>query len=59
MIKRDGRDRAECQNWEKKDIKVNFELLKLNNRTKECYSVVSFINQREIRENQESSYSKV
>ena len=24
MMKMDGRDRAECQNWEKRDIKVIF-----------------------------------
>ena len=29
MMKMDGRDSAECQNWEKKDINVNLELLKL------------------------------
>ena len=34
------------------DIMVIFELFKLDNRTKECYSVVSSINQREKRENQ-------
>ena len=42
-MKMDGRDSVECQNWEKRDIKVIFELFKLDNRTKECYSVVSFI----------------
>ena len=42
-MKMHGRDSAECQNWEKRDIKVTFELFKLDNRTKECYSVVSFI----------------
>ena len=46
MMKMDGRDSAECQNWEKRDIKVSFELFKLDNRTKECYRVVSSINQR-------------
>ena len=50
MMKMDGRDSAECQNWEKRDIKVIFELFKLDNRTKECYSVVSSINQRDKRE---------
>ena len=50
MMKIDGRDSAECQNWDKRDIKVIFELFKLDNRTKECYSVVSSINQREKRE---------
>ena len=46
MMKMDGRDSVECQNWEKRDIKVIFELFKLDNRTKECYNVVSSINQR-------------
>ena len=50
MMKMDGRDNAECQNWEKRDIKVIFELFKLDNMTKECYSVASSINQREKRE---------
>ena len=31
----------------KRDTMVIFELFKLDNRTKECYSVVSSINQRE------------
>ena len=26
IMKMDGRDRVECQNWEKKDIKVILEL---------------------------------
>ena len=34
----------------KGDIMVIFELFKLDNRTKECYSVVSSINKREKRE---------
>ena len=34
----------------RRDIMVIFELFKLDNRTKECYSVVSSINQREKRE---------
>ena len=50
MMKMDSRGSAECQNWEKRDIKVIFELFKLDNRTNECYSVVSSINQREKRE---------
>ena len=34
MMKMDGRYRAECQNWENKDINVIFfELLKLDNKT--------------------------
>ena len=27
MMKMDGRDSAECQNWEKKDMDVIFEIL--------------------------------
>ena len=27
MMKRDGRDSAECQNWEKKDMDAIFEIL--------------------------------
>ena len=34
MMKMDGRDSAECQNWEKKDVNVIFEIFKLDNRTK-------------------------
>ena len=37
----------------RRDIMAIFELFKLDNKTKECYSVVSSINQREKRENQE------
>ena len=33
MMKMDGRDSAECQNWEKKDIDGIFEILN-DNRTK-------------------------
>ena len=29
MMKMDGRDSAECQNWEKKDVNVIFEIVKL------------------------------
>ena len=29
MMKMDGRDSVECQNWEKKDINVILELFKL------------------------------
>ena len=36
----------------RRDIMVIFELFKLDNKTKECYNVVSSINQREKRENQ-------
>ena len=34
MMKMDGRDSAECQNWENKDVNVIFEIVKLDNRTK-------------------------
>ena len=30
MMKMDGRDSAECQNWENRKIKVIFELFKLD-----------------------------
>ena len=33
MMKMDGQDSAECQNWEKRDIIVIFELFKLDNKT--------------------------
>ena len=29
MMKMDGRDSAECQNWEKKDVNIIFEIVKL------------------------------
>ena len=29
MMKIDGRDSAECQNWEKKDVNVIFGIVKL------------------------------
>ena len=34
IIKMDGRDSVECQNWENKDVNVIFEIVKLDNRTK-------------------------
>ena len=34
MMKMDGRDSVKCQNWEKKDVNVIFEIVKLDNRTK-------------------------
>ena len=37
MIKMDGRDRAECQNWEKKDIDAILELFKVE-KDKRVYS---------------------
>ena len=33
---KDGRDSAECQNWEKKDIDGIIEIVKLDNKTKFC-----------------------
>ena len=33
MMKMDGQDSVECQNWEKRDIMVIFELFKLDNKT--------------------------
>ena len=32
MMKMDGRDSAECQNWEKRDIMVIFGIVKLEKR---------------------------
>ena len=34
MMKMDGRDSAECQNWKKRDKIGIFEIVKLDNRTK-------------------------
>ena len=33
-MKMEGRDSAECQNWEKKDIDDIIEIVKLDNKTK-------------------------
>ena len=41
MMKMDGRDSTECQNWEKKNVNVIFEIVKLDNRTKMCIVFVS------------------
>ena len=41
-MKMDGRDSAECQNWEKKDINVIFELFKLE-KDKTQIVFVSFL----------------
>ena len=38
MMKMDGRDSAECQNWEKKDINVIFG--KFNERKKSKFAIV-------------------
>ena len=35
-MKMDGRDSAECQNWEKKDIEGIIEIVKLDNKIKFC-----------------------
>ena len=37
MMKMDGRDSAECKNWEKKDIDVIFGIVLSWKRTKEEY----------------------
>ena len=42
MMKMDGRDSAEYQNWEKKDINVIFELFKLE-KDKTQIVFVSFL----------------
>ena len=34
MMKRDGRDSAECQNWEKRDIIVILEIVLNENNAK-------------------------
>ena len=36
MMKMDGRDSAECQNWEKKDIMVIIEIVVNENNAKNC-----------------------
>ena len=41
MMKIDGRDRAECQNWETKDIKVISEIVLNEDNAKTCTMVVS------------------
>ena len=41
MMKIDGRDRAECQNWETKDIKVIIEIVLNEDNAKTCTVVVS------------------
>ena len=42
MMKMNDRDSAECQNWEKKDINVVFELFKLE-KDKTQIVFVSFL----------------
>ena len=41
MMKVDGRDSAECQNWETKDIKVIIEIVLNEDNVKRCTVVVS------------------
>ena len=36
MMKMNGRDSAECQNWEKKDIMVIIEIIVNENNAKNC-----------------------
>ena len=45
MMKMDNRDSAECQNWEKKDVNVIFEIVKLE-KDKTLNSVVSHNSKR-------------
>ena len=41
MMKMDGRDSAECQNWETKDIKVIIEIVLNKDNAKTCTMFVS------------------
>ena len=41
MMKMDGRDSAECQNWETKDIKVIIEIVLNEDNAKTCIVFVS------------------
>ena len=41
-MKMDGRDSAECQNWEKKNIDGIIEIVKLDNKIKILHSVILF-----------------
>ena len=43
MMKMDGRDSAECQNWEKRDINVIFGKVFKSQKDKNCYSASSQI----------------
>ena len=45
MMKMDGRDSVECQNWEKKDIDGIFEILN-DKKDKNTNSVISYIWER-------------
>ena len=36
MMKKDGRDSAECQNWEKNDKMVIIEIVVSKNNAKNC-----------------------
>ena len=40
MMKIDGRDNAECQNWENRDIMIILEFDLNDNKTKNGYSVL-------------------
>ena len=46
MMKMDGRDSAECQNWENKDVNVIFEIVKLE-KDKTLNSVISHNSKRQ------------
>ena len=47
MMKMDGRDSAECQNWEKKDINVILELFKLKKDKRAIVSSPTFEREKE------------
>ena len=40
MMKMDGRDSAECQNWEKKGYNGHFEFVLNDNKTKSCIVLI-------------------
>ena len=47
MMKMDGRDSAECENWEKKDINVILELFKLEKDKRAIVSSSTFEKEKE------------
>ena len=55
MMKMDGRDSAECQNWEKKDIYVIFEILNDNRTKTQIVSSPTYEKGREKREGEGKS----
>ena len=48
MMKMDGRDRAECQNWEKRDINVIFRKVCKSQNDKKLNSSL-FLNSKEAK----------